>query len=283
MTELSKFLNKTGLTGASIARTLGVSTATVSKVKNGKLETIDKQTLTKFDDYINNYQKRTTKNLSDLVKTTDLQGVEFTCNEIIVASEMGVVYGKAGMGKTQAIKHFVNTHPEAILIETLPMLSGKELLKQLLEGLGAIDSQGTANELVRRAVAILKRTDRVLIIDEAENLTTNNLELIRRIHDFSKTPVVLVGTNALIQNLKGRQGELLQLSSRIMHQWEMQGLNKLDLKKLFGENGDIISKYSSDIRRSSSIFRKANRLADLNKEKLNANYIKMAAQTAILN
>ena len=283
MSKLNEFLNKTGLTGASIARSLGVSTATVSKVRNGKLDTIDQQTLAKFDDYIKNYQKRTTKQLSDLVKTTDLKGIEFTCNEIIVAGEMGVIYGKAGMGKTQAIKHFVANHPEAILIETLPMLSGKELLKQILEGMGVIDSQGTANELTHRIVSILKRTDRVLIIDEAENLTTNNLELIRRIHDFSNIPVVLTGTNALIQNLKGRQGELLQLSSRIMHQWEMQGLNDKDLANLFGESGKLISKYSSDIRRASSIYRKSMRLADLSNEPMNANHIKMAAQTAILN
>ncbi|WP_201341746.1 ATP-binding protein [Abyssogena phaseoliformis symbiont] len=52
--------------------------------------------------------------------------------------------------------------------------------------------------LFHERVANFKRSEHVLIIDEAENLTTKSLELIRRLFDFSQVPVVLIGTYTLL-------------------------------------------------------------------------------------
>ncbi|MDQ7057207.1 MAG: AAA family ATPase [Ghiorsea sp.] len=283
MTNLEQFMQKTGLSGASIARSLGVSTATVSLVKNGKTEKIAQTVLNKFSDFIRNYTSQTGAVVSNVQSTSDLKMIEFTLHEMVVAQEMGSIFGKAGSGKTTAIKHFCQSHPEAILIETTPFFTARGLLKEILAGQGEKEASGSATEMIHRSVSLFKKSEQILIIDEAENLTTNNLEAIRRIHDFSSVPIALVGTYALVQNLKGRHGDLNQLSGRIMHTWEMKGLDKTDLTQLFGEFGKLINIITKDTRRATSIFRKAQRLSQLQNEPLTAQHIRMAAQTAILN
>jgi len=282
--KLQEFINTTGLSGASIARTVAISAATFSLIKNNKTESVSDENIKKVTDYIDNYQLPTEQNNQlTIVKTADLTMVQFICDETIIAREMGVIYGKAGMGKTYAIKHFVTTHPEAILIEVKPMMSIKSLLTKILDQQGHKNTLGNVEELFDLVIDNFQRSERVLIVDEAESLTTRSLETIRRINDFSKTPVVLVGTYALLMNLKGRQGELLQLYSRISNKWEMQGLNTADRKTLFGDMGEQIKRFTSDIRRSCSIYKKATRFSELANEVLALKHIKMATQSVILD
>ena len=193
------------------------------------------------------------------------------------------VYGNAGSGKTDAIKHFVASRPNAILIETVASMSTKSLLTKILDKQGSRNALGTVEQLLDMAVENFKKSEQFLMIDEAENLTTKSLEAIRRIHDFSNVPAILIGTYSLIQNLKGRQGELLQLYSRISNKWEMKGLNDDDRTALFGELGQHIRRFTADIRRSVSIFKKAKRFSQLSGETLDVKHIKLATQSVILD
>ena len=285
MNDLKSFIAKQGLTQASVARSLGVSSSVVSqyiqgKYTSNKLKTLEK----KISTYIANYQEQSgDDHLLAIVKTTDLKMINGICSEIAVNRDMGVIYRKAGTGKTVAIKDFVKKHPESALVETLPMMTVKELLAKILDKLGQKNAQGSVNTMIEEAVKLFKKSERILIIDEAENLTTKSLEAIRRIHDFNEVPVVLVGTYALVQNLKGRRGELLQLYSRVNNKWETRGLSDDDRKGLFGELGKHIKRYTSDIRRSVNIFKKAKRLSQLADEAMTAQHIAMASRTVILD
>jgi len=284
MTELKQFLAKQGLSQASIARSIGISASALSQymrgIYTGDVEALEK----KINIYIENYHEQSgDDNKMTITQTADLTMVDCTCSEIVINQEMGVIYGKAGTGKTVAIKDWASKHPEAVLVETLPMMSAKELLLTILEALGQRNAQGSTVKLIKDIAKLFKKSERVLLIDEAENLTTKSLEAIRRIHDFSQVPVVLIGTYALIQNLKGRNGELLQLYSRINNKWEMRGLSDDDRQTLFGDLGNHIKRYTDDIRRSVSIFKKAQRLGQLANETLNAQHILMATQTVILD
>lgn len=277
-------MQTTGLSGASIARTLGLSTGTISLVKNDKTESVSEENLQRINDFIDSYQvKSTVKAGSDVVETSDLKMVQFICEETIYSNEMGVIYGNAGTGKTIAAKRFVANRPDAVIIETVPGMSTKSLLIKILDQQGSKNAIGTVEQLLDLAVNNFKKSEQFLLIDEAENLTTKSLEAIRRIHDFSNVPAILIGTYALIQNLKGRQGELLQLYSRISNKWEMKGLNDDDRNALFGDLGQHIRRFTADIRRSMSIFRKAQRFSQLSNESLDVKHIKLATQSVILD
>ena len=287
MNELRQFLHKHNLSQASIARSLGVSPTAISQYLNGLYgeKGGDVSSLeTKINTYLANYlQQKTTSASFELVETDDLKMVDFICSETASGKEMGTVYGKAGTGKTVAVKAFAAKHPEAIVIESIPMTTPKGLLINILQHLGQREAQGPFEALHKQAVDIFKRSDRILVIDEAENLTTKSLETIRRLHDFSGVPVILVGTHALLQNLKGRHGELLQLYSRICNKHEMIGLTAADRKALFGGFGNEIKRFTDDIRRSVSMFRKALRFAANDGVDVSAQHIAMASNTVILD
>jgi len=284
MKKLKKFLESQDLSQASVARSIGASSSAISQYMRGK-HTGDVYALEKkINTYIENYHEQVDSKANlEIIQTVDLEMISSTLSEIVINQEMGVIYGKAGTGKTAATKKWVQKHPESVLIETDPSLSTKELLLEILKGLGQKNMQGSNRTLLLEAVKLFKKSERVLLIDEAENLTTKSLEAIRRIHDFSGVPVALIGTYALIQNLKGRNGELLQLYSRINNKWEMRGLNDDDRKNLFGDLGSHIKRYANDARRSFNIYKKAQRLSQLANEELNPQHISMAAQTVILD
>ncbi|WP_225879844.1 hypothetical protein [Abyssogena phaseoliformis symbiont] len=82
---------------------------------------------TRVDTYIANYQTKTIK-ADTLIQTRDLVSIHWTIDEVVIREQMGVIYGKTGTGKTLAVKAYVAKHPEAILIQTTPMISGKSLL-----------------------------------------------------------------------------------------------------------------------------------------------------------
>jgi len=64
---------------------------------------------------------------------------------------------------------------------------------------------------------------------------------------------LLVGTNALINNLKGRNGKLLQLYSRISGKYKFKGLNEQDWTNLFGSFAENIKSITTHLRRAVNI------------------------------
>lgn len=279
--EVKAFLEKNGLTQSMLARSLGVSSSAISQYLKGVYKGDIAGLEERIGDFMNNYNNKDVVEELKVVKTADLKMAHFILDECIVGNEMAIVYGKAGCGKTTAIKEFVKTHPEAVLIEAIPGMQIRSVLSLICEKIG-IQSLSNTEAMIIDIANELKRREAILIIDEAENLTTKTLEAIRRIWDFSGVPTALVGTPALLTNLKGRNGELLQLYSRISGVWEFKGLNDEDFKALFNESADAIKSITKHLRRAVNIYKKAIRFAKMKNEPINAGHIKTASSMVIL-
>ena len=285
MNDIKAFMKKQGLSQADIARALGVSATAISQYLGGRYgEQGGDQTAlaARLATYMANYLQQAPAEVP-LAATQDIQMVDYVCSETVRYKEMGVIYGKAGSGKTVAVKTFAEKHPETVLIETIPIGTTRGLLMDMLRQLGQREPAGSQEQLYREAVARFKRAQRILIIDEAENLNSTSLNVLRRIHDFVQVPVILVGTFALIGNLKGREGKLLQIYSRAQNKHQMIGLTVADRQTLFGELGPEIQRYTDDIRRSVSIYKKARRFAERDGAALSARHIQVASNTVILD
>jgi len=280
--EFKEFMQKHGLTQAMIARSLGVSSSQISQWLKGKYKGDVEALEMKLGNFINNYNKRGFKESEEVVATNNLSMVAFTIDEAVINKEMCLIYGEAGSGKTTAIKEYIKSRPEAVLIEVIPGMSVKSFLLRVCELIG-VGGVNKAEEMVIAIAKELKRREAIIIIDEAENLTTKALESIRRIWDFSQVPIALVGTYAVIRNLKGRNGELLQLYSRISGKWEFKELSDDEWKLLFGEFANKIKSYTKHLRRAVNIYKKAKRLAEIKDDELNAGYIQMASSMVILD
>ncbi|WP_294962346.1 AAA family ATPase [Sulfurimonas sp.] len=280
-TKTREFLTKNGLTQSILARSLGVSTSAISQylkaVYKGDVAGLE----VKINDFMNNYKNKDNVKALKIVQTADLNMAHFILDECIIGNEMAIVFGKPGCGKTTTIKEFVKTHPEAILIEAIPGMQIRSVLSSICEKLG-IQSLSNSEIMIVDISNEFKRRESILIIDEAENLTTKTLEAIRRIWDFSNVPTALVGTPALLTNLKGRNGELLQLYSRISGVWEFKGLTDDDFKALFNDSSNDIKAITTHLRRAVNIYKKAVRFAQMKNETINAGHIKSASSMVIL-
>lgn len=141
---------------------------------------------------------------------------------------MGCVYGQAGRGKTTAATYAMNSL-NVCHVETLPFGGIKRLLEQIVTELGDRPCR-TTGDMFAQVADKLARSRRPLIIDEAENvLNDRTIETIRKLHDLSGVPVILMGEEKLPQVLRRWE----RVDSRIHGAWVgMEDLSKEDVGML---------------------------------------------------
>jgi DNA transposition AAA+ family ATPase len=114
---------------------------------------------------------------------------------------LGCLYGRAGLGKTTAATWACNAL-DAVHVEALPIGGVKGLLGMIVRELGLKPAR-TTEALFIQAVEQLARTQRPLLIDEADHILTDKpIEIVRRLHDVSQAPVILIGEELLPQRLQ---------------------------------------------------------------------------------
>ena len=284
-TSFRDFIKREGLKQAHVARSLGISSSQISQWLSGKY-TGDVATLeANLKSFMENY---TTKHASapgtdlPIMDLSNYTGAMFVADEAVVSQEMAVLYGMPGTGKSVVARAFAQAHPEAIFIEVVPGIRVDSLLRLIADRLGISGVRG-GDELVWAIAREFERREGVLLIDEAEHLTVRGLEVLRRIHDFSRVPVILVGTYGLIKNLKGNSGELLQLYSRIQGRWEFKEPSEEDFARLFGSHARAIARYTKHLRRAVNLYAKATRFARMQGEELSAGHIDTASTMLFLD
>lgn len=151
-----------------------------------------------------------------------------TCH---LEQEIGVVVGEAGTGKTKAIKEYTRQNPDVVLIEADLSYSTKVFFRELHKKLGMDGvSGGGIYDLFSDCCEKLKDSNRLVIIDEAENLPYRALDMVRRLYDKANVGILLVGLPRLIANLKGKRGEFKQLYSRVGIVTTLDEWNESDTK-----------------------------------------------------
>ena len=264
--KLEEFLSSNNITGSALARAIGVSASLISQLRAGSYKGDSDAVNAKINAYIDNFNKKA-KNFhanakeNEFYVTSDVKMANFIISEAIAEKEIGLIYGFAGSGKTTALKEFARTNPNVVLIEATCHTSAKVLLEDLCEAL-KIDATGGLSTKLKAVARFLKSSDKVIMVDEAEHLPLKALEDLRRIYDFSRTPLILCGTEILLKNLMGKNKELRQLFSRICGKWCMQGLSKDESEKIYTK--EIFPYCKGNFRSSAKLYKKALRLAELN-------------------
>ncbi|MEW5693192.1 MAG: AAA family ATPase [Candidatus Hydrogenedentota bacterium] len=152
-----------------------------------------------------------------------------------------VITGEVGTGKTTICRAILNQLDPTINVALIfnPMMSEIELLKAILDDL-EIEKKGetvkdivdSLNEYLLKEATGGKTT--VLIIDEAQDLSSKLLEQIRLLSNLETEKekllqIVLVGQPELMYNLQ--KEELRQLRQRITVSYHLKPLNKDEVKR----------------------------------------------------
>lgn len=214
--QLEKLMSETGIKQSDVAKGIGQSDSMVSQWRKG----LYKGDNAKVDEAIANFIQREQKKreINDLemvfCHTETTKRVMNFLETVHQSRGQGLFIGRAGMGKTTIQREYARRHPDVILLEVSPTYTPAVILKTIAKKIGA-NSSGSLNDIYEAILEKLTGSGRMILADEAENLSTRSLEILRRLRDQAKIGLLLAGTMRLKTNLIGRHGELEQLFSRV--------------------------------------------------------------------
>jgi len=150
------------------------------------------------------------------------------CNELanpgsLIGPSLAMVTGPAGRGKSEAAKHYA-TQTEAIYIPPLNVRSPAMVLREIAFELSKVrpSRSETCLAIIGEEMA---KDRRLIIIDEADLLPMQILEMLRNLNERYACPIVLIGED----DLKGRIASRRRLSSRIRRKLEFSPVTQEDI------------------------------------------------------
>lgn len=289
--QLRAFMEKESLSLRRCARAIGISTGALSEWMNDRY----KCNTDSLDSHIRSFLERQRDLVQDrkenpLFVITSVTRKVFEVGRIChLDREIGVCYGSAGLGKTEAVREYARQNHDVIFIEVDLGHTAKALFSELHKRLG-FDGFGTVHAMFTDVVGKLKDSEGMIIVDEAEHLPYKALELIRRVHDKAGIGIMLVGLPRLISNLRGKRGEYAQLYSRVGIAARLDGLRPSDTQMIVESTlpsanglGKIFHAASNgNTRILSKLLARSTRVAELNGITLSATVIKETARMLIV-
>lgn len=285
--KLAEFKAKSGMNQTQLARGIGTSPASVSMYlngtyaeKGGNYETIEP----KIEAFLEVQESKAQREelVLGFVETKTTRRIAEVMRDAHEAGEIAVIYGQAGLGKTQAVKNYCEKHG-AILIEANPSFTALVLMKKLAASV-KLPTSGTLNDLFEETAYRLGGSERLIVVDEAENLPLRALEIIRRLHDETGCGLVLSGMPRLVANLRGKHGELVQLHSRVagalnlgdsLPDAELEQIARATLPEADDETiAELVKHSNGNTRRMSKLMRGSVRVANKNGIRMQAGIVK---------
>jgi hypothetical protein len=169
--------------------------------------------LANIDSAMRNFDEGGT-DASAAVETGMYKLAHSACNMARKYRNFAVLTGFVGTGKTFALKRYAKTSPNVWMIEATPTMTPQSLVRLLARTVLGADPKGSMDDKFHAVVDALRNTDSLLIVDEAETLTPNQLHLLRRLRDKANVGIVLAGTEWLTGLIKPERGQFDQIRSR---------------------------------------------------------------------
>ena len=191
------------------AVSLGVSSATVSKILAGNWETIADEMWRSIAAQVSDTGARGWQ----VVKTRAYEVMAFTLANIQADHLTAAVIGGAGSGKTEAIKNYTAAGRNVYHMVCSEYWNRRTFMAKLLQNMGATVSGTTVSDMMDNIVETLKRKESPLIVlDEADKLSDQVLyffiSLYNQLED--QCGIILTATS----NLKARIEKGLRLNRK---------------------------------------------------------------------
>lgn len=221
--ELRELMEIKNFSMSYVSTATGLAKSTISMWLNGNYAGKNDKVTDAINNFIQRERERSVDNDLPFVNISIVKYVSEIARLCHTQGKIGVCVGRAGLGKTVAVKRYTKEFLDSILIESDSGYTAKSLLKEIHRRLG-LSGKGSVYDLMGEVVRKLNQSGRLLIIDEAENLPYRALEITRRIHDKTGVGVLLIGRGILLENLKGYNNQYDQLYSRVKYTKMIDGL-----------------------------------------------------------
>ncbi len=154
---LKDLMEERGISLTAISRSLGISTAALSQWLNDSYT----GNVAKIDEAVKGFLERQREKHRihrreiGFVMTSVARKVFEIARLCHLDGEIGVCYGEAGVGKTEALKEYARRNTDVILIEADLGYTAKVLFSELHRRLG-FDGRGTIHDMFEDVVGKLK-------------------------------------------------------------------------------------------------------------------------------
>ena len=231
--RLEKFLKDENLSQAKAAPILGISQAALSQYRRSMYDKGDIEAVeNKLKEFFQIQEEKTiSEEAYKLIRYCQLE------------KGIVVIDGDAGIGKTKAAAKFLQDNPSTtVYVKATPSTgSTRSLLKMIAKTLKLPENQRT-EDLSVSIQEKLRETDKVIIIDEAQNLKFLTLEEIRGWVDediFTGKPgigIVLIGNVEVYNKMLGKQEAIFaqQFNRTKLHgRYRTSDIQREDVVKFF--------------------------------------------------
>lgn len=253
--KLERYLEAEGLSQAKAAPILGISAAVLSQYRRsvydkGDIAEVEK----KLEEFFRIKEEQAANSRKAEPFKAGRTGQAYVPTSISEAAyklirycqlEKGIVVidGDAGIGKTKAAAKFLQDNPTTTLYLKAAPSTGtlRSLLKMIARALKLPENQRT-EDLSFSIQEKLKDTDKILIIDEAQNIKFSALEEISRWTDedmFTGRPgigIVLIGNVEVYNKMLSRQEAIFAQQfnrTRLHSRYRTTDILREDVEKLF--------------------------------------------------
>ncbi|WP_066666991.1 MULTISPECIES: AAA family ATPase [unclassified Sphingomonas] len=142
-----------------------------------------------------------------------------------------VIAGGPGTSKTMTVKHYKATMPNVWHATMKPSTAGVNTMQiKVLEAMGEHNARGTPLALSSKIESIVRNTDGLIIIDEAQHTSEKALEEIRGWHDETGIGIALVGNEDVLTRLTlgNKRDAFARLASRVAQRLIFRGPSAQD-------------------------------------------------------
>jgi DNA transposition AAA+ family ATPase len=167
----------------------GAVSAYKSRSYSGNIEAFEKA----VREWLKREARRVAKIEVPVVETATLDSMRKALTMAQDESDIAVIVGDAGTGKTTALRAYATENRNAVLIEVDSTFTKNVLVAEIARAVG-VEEKGSITAVVSRIVEALRERDAVVMIGGAGYLSDSSLEPVRRvINDKAQTGAALRG------------------------------------------------------------------------------------------
>ncbi len=171
----------------------------------------------------------------EFIQTANTLKFNEICEELsdsssLIGPSLAMVTGPAGRGKTEAAKHYA-VHSSAIYIPPLNIRTPAMVLREIAFELAKV-RPSRSDACLAVIGDEMAKDRRLIILDEADLLAMQILEMLRNLNERYACPILLLGED----DLKGRIASRRRLASRIRRRLEFGPVTQQDVAFFFRQS-----------------------------------------------
>ena len=168
----------------------------------------------------------------DFVETEVYRDVLRSVNLAEYRGEIRPIVGISGVGKSVSIERIkADKGSSMILIKVYPGIRKLRFMKKMCIESG-LEGSGTYDDMFEDLCSRLKDTGRIIAIDEAEHLSIETIDAVRRINDFTGCGIVFIGLPKFYNDLASHQRDYAYVYNRTSLPMKLKKNSAADLGRM---------------------------------------------------